>query len=234
MNVKLTKNEKIRVQGPTSIHRVMRQILLRENEIEQSQEHCWVIGLAHNQMIIYIELISLGSLDETIVKPMQVFRLGIMKGAAKIVLVHNHPLPDIKPEELKPSESDNNLTDRMIQVGKIVDVELADHLIISPDYFYSYQKSGMLDVLKRSKKWVPRYEEEMKFKKEKDKIREEAIQLGMERGRKEGKEEGLKKGEEIGIKKKAIEMAMMMKKKGESVETIAEYTGLSKEEIEKI
>jgi DNA repair protein RadC len=226
MNVKLTKNEKIRVQGPTSIHRVMRQILLRENEIERQQEHAWIVGLAHNQMIIYIELISLGSLDETIIKPMQVFRLGIMKGAAKIVLVHNHPFPDIQPNELKPSESDNNLTDRMIQVGKIVNVELVDHLIISPDYFYSYQKSGMLDVLKKSKKWVPRYEEEMKLKKEKDKIREEAIQLGMERGMKKGKEEGKKE--------KAIEMAKKMKKKGEPVETISEYTGLSKEEIEKI
>jgi hypothetical protein len=45
MNVKLSKNEKIRVQGPSSIHRVMRQILLRENEIEQSQEHAWVVRL---------------------------------------------------------------------------------------------------------------------------------------------------------------------------------------------
>jgi DNA repair protein RadC len=222
MNVKLTKNEKIRVQGPTSIHRVMRQILLRENEIEQEQEHVWVLGLAHNQMIIYIELISLGSLDETIVKPMQVFRLGIMKGAAKIVLVHNHPLPDIQPNELKFSEADNNLTDRMIQVGKIVNVELVDHLIISPDYFYSYQKSGMLDVLKKSKKWVPRFEEEMKLKNEKDKIREEALQLGM------------KKGEEIGMKKKAIEMAKKLKKKGIDINIIAETSGLSKEEIAKI
>jgi DNA repair protein RadC len=184
------------------------------------------IGLAHNHMIIYIELISLGSIDETIVKPMQVFRLGIMKGAAKIVLVHNHPFPDIKPDELKPSESDNNLTDRMIQVGKIVDVEFVDHLIISPDYFYSYQKSGMLDVLKKSKKWVPRYEEEAKLKKEKDCIREEAIQLGIE--------QGMKKGEEIGIEKKAKEIAKKMKKKGEPVEAISEYTGLSKEEIQKL
>jgi DNA repair protein RadC len=110
----------------------------------------------------------------------------------------------------------------MIQVGKIVDVELVDHLIISPDYFYSYQKSGMLDVLKKSKKWVPRYEEEMKLKKEKDKIRKEALQLGMEKGMKKGREE------------RSLEIAKTMKKKGETVETISEYTGLSKEEIKKL
>jgi predicted transposase/invertase (TIGR01784 family) len=68
----------------------------------------------------------------------------------------------------------------------------------------------MLDVLKRSKKWVPRFEEEMKLKKEKGKIREEA------------KEE------------RSLEIAKKMKKKGETIETISEYTGLSKEEIENI
>jgi predicted transposase/invertase (TIGR01784 family) len=73
---------------------------------------------------------------------------------------------------------------------------------------------------------VPRFEEEIKLKKEKDKIREEA--------RKEGKEEGRKEGKVEGKKEQAIEIAKTMKKKGETVDTIAEYTGLSKEEIEKI
>jgi predicted transposase/invertase (TIGR01784 family) len=84
----------------------------------------------------------------------------------------------------------------------------------------------MLDVLKKSKKWVPRYEEEMKLKNEKDKIREEA--------RKEGREEGLKEGEAIGIKKNSIEMAKKLKKKGIDINIIVETSGLSKEEIEKI
>jgi predicted transposase/invertase (TIGR01784 family) len=84
----------------------------------------------------------------------------------------------------------------------------------------------MLEVLKKSKKWVPRFEEETKLKNEKDKIREEALQLGIERGRKEGKEEGKKE--------KAIEMAKKLKKKGIDVDIISETSGLSKEEIEKI
>jgi predicted transposase/invertase (TIGR01784 family) len=92
----------------------------------------------------------------------------------------------------------------------------------------------MLDVLKKSKKWVPRFEEEMKLKKEKDKIREEALQLDMERGMKKGREEGRKEGEEKGKNIRSLEIAKTMKKKGETLDTIAEYTGLSKEEIEKI
>jgi predicted transposase/invertase (TIGR01784 family) len=80
----------------------------------------------------------------------------------------------------------------------------------------------MLDVLKKSKKRVPRFEEEMKLKKEKDKIREEARKEGREEGRKEGKEE------------RSLEIAKELKKSGVSLELIAKSTGLSKEEIEKI
>jgi DNA repair protein RadC len=68
----------------------------------------------------------------------------------------------------------------------------------------------MLDVLKKSKKWVPRFEQEMKPKNEKDKIREEA------------KEE------------RSLEIAKELKKNGASLELIAKSTGLPKEEIEKI
>jgi DNA repair protein RadC len=130
-----------------------------------------------------------------------------------------------------PSESDNDLTDRMIQVGKIVNIQVVDHLIISPDFYYSYQQSGLLSALEKSKKWVPPFQEE-------ERIRKEALKIGKEAGLKEGKkiglEKGMKKGRKEGKNVRSLEIAKKMKKKGESVETISEYTGLSKEEIEKL
>jgi predicted transposase/invertase (TIGR01784 family) len=80
----------------------------------------------------------------------------------------------------------------------------------------------MLDILKKSKKWVSRYEKESKLKIEKDEIRKEAMRLG--------KEKGMKKG----MKERSLEMGKTIKKKGKTVETISEYTGISREEIEKI
>jgi len=73
--------------------------------------------------------------------------------------------------------------------------------------------------LSNSKKWVPPYEEEAR-------IRKEALKIGLEKGLKKGKREGKKEGK--------IEMAKLMKKKGEPIEKILEYTGLSEEEIEKL
>jgi DNA repair protein RadC len=130
-----------------------------------------------------------------------------------------------------PSESDNDLTDRMIQVGKIVNIQVVDHLIISPDFYYSYQQSGLLSALEKSKKWVPPFQEE-------ERIRKEALKIGKEAGLKEGKkiglEKGIEKGEKIGKERTAKEMAKKLKKKGIDIDIISETSGLSKEEIEKL
>jgi flagellar biosynthesis/type III secretory pathway protein FliH len=135
-----------------------------------------------------------------------------MKGAVRMVLVHNHP-----SENLTPSEDDQDITDRLIQVGNIVGIEVVEHLIISLERYFSFERTGLLKKLKLSKKWVPAFIEEERLRKEKEKIREEAIkigkkegikegkkigkQMGLEKGIKKGKIEGLKEGEKIGIKK---------------------------------
>jgi DNA repair protein RadC len=69
----------------------MQQILLREDKIDQNREHFWVIGLANNNRILFIELVSLGTVNRTLVEPMEVYSLALQKRAVKIILCHNHP-----------------------------------------------------------------------------------------------------------------------------------------------
>lgn len=88
MNIELSKKDKIKVMNSKMVYEVMKKILLRENEIERDHEHVWVVCLAANNKILNIELVSLGSVDETILKPMQVFRIAIQKGAVKIIMIH--------------------------------------------------------------------------------------------------------------------------------------------------
>ena len=154
-----------------------------------------------------------------------------------MVLVHNHP-----SETLVPSEGDKDITDRLIQVGNIVGIEVVEHLIISLEGYYSFEKTGLLEKLRQSKKWVPPFIEEERLRKEKEKIREEALKIGKKEGIKEGKkigkqiglEQGIKKGKQEGLKEGKIEMAKVMKKNKEPIDKISKYTGLSKEEIEKL
>ncbi|MCZ8354782.1 MAG: DNA repair protein [Cyclobacteriaceae bacterium] len=245
MTVQLTEEQKIKLLNADDVYSVMQEVLLREEKIDQEKEHFWIIGLASNNMIQFIELVSLGSVNATLVEPMNVFRVAVMKGSVKVILVHNHP-----SGELNPSEGDQDLTDRLIQVGRILHVFVIDHLIISTESFYSFADTGLLSELEESIKWVPQYELVERIREEEKKIREEAVRVAalenLEKGKKEGKIEGLiegekkgivigeKKGMEKGEKLKAIDMALRMLAKKKDMEEIMEFTGLSKAEIQKL
>ncbi|UCH96577.1 MAG: DNA repair protein, partial [Candidatus Aminicenantes bacterium] len=117
------------------------------------------------------------------------------------------------------SSDDLDTTDRMIQVGNIVDLKVIDHLIINEKYFYSFEDEGLMDELRESKKWVPGYLEV-------EQIRKEAIKIGQEMGE--------KRGEKRGIEKKAKETAKRMLEDGLPIDTISKYTGLTADEIKKL
>jgi DNA repair protein RadC len=149
-----------------------------------------------------------------------------MKGAIKLIIVHNHP-----DGELQPSEEDLDVTDRMIQVGNIVDVEVLDHLIITEEYFYSFDDHSLMKELRQSTKWVPTFIEIERIKKEALKLGEKK---GRKEGRKEGKKVGMEKGLEKGMKKRNKEIAKKSLKEGLAVELVSKITGLSVEDIEKL
>ncbi|PHN96186.1 DNA repair protein [Tenacibaculum discolor] len=180
----------------------MQRILLRDNKIDQNREHFWVIGLANNNRILFIELISLGTVNATLVEPMEVFSFALQKRAVKIILCHNHP-----SGELKPSEADKDISDRLIQVGIIVDTEVVDHLIISEKSYLSFGDIGLLDELKKSTKYVPKYVLEQRLKKE---------------------------ATEIAKRSEKIEIAKAFKRSGLDNELIAKNTGLTIEEVKKL
>ncbi|MFD1261339.1 JAB domain-containing protein [Entomomonas asaccharolytica] len=117
MNIKLTDKEKIKVNDPDDLFAIMQRILLRDNKIDQDKEHFWIVGMNQAGLILYIELVSLGGTKSTIVEPMKVFRVAVMKNATRVIAVHNHPAGS-----MTPSTQDKDITDRLIQVGKILDI----------------------------------------------------------------------------------------------------------------
>jgi DNA repair protein RadC len=202
MQVKLSTIEKIRLLNSEDIYHIMQRILLRENKIERNKEHFWIIGLAQNNRILYVELISIGTINQLPVEPMEVFSVALQKRTVKIILVHNHPSGNVRP-----SEEDKDITDRLIQVGKIINIKIIDHLIITEKTYYSFSDNELLDLLYQSTKYVPKYILQERLKKE---------------------------GEEIGKTKRNKEIIQAMKQKKYSLEQIMELTGLSKEDIQKI
>lgn len=199
MDIKLTEAEKIKILTSDDIFGIMQKILLREQRIDQDREHFWIIGLANNLRLLFVELIGLGTVNQVLVNPMEVFSFALQKRAVKIMLCHNHP-----SGELKPSDADKDTTDRMIQVGRIVNTPVLDHLIISDKSYVSFENMGLMEELAQSTKYVPAYELV-------EKIRSESLA--------------------IGEKNKAVEIAKELKRMDMDIEVIARLTKLSIEEI---
>ncbi|MBL4709814.1 MAG: DNA repair protein [Flavobacteriales bacterium] len=202
MKIKLSESQKKKIKSSQDLFEIMQKILLRESKTDRNKEHLWTISLDTANRIINIELVSLGTANRTLVEPTDVFSIPLQKQAVKLIIVHNHP-----SGELEPSEADKDITDRLIQVGRITNLILIDHIIISEKSHYSFNDEGLIEELGMSLKYVPPYIIKQRFEKA-------------------AKEEGLKE--------KATEMAKAMKAKGYPIEEIVELTGLTKTTIKKL
>ncbi|MFQ1005884.1 JAB domain-containing protein [Gilliamella sp. CG22] len=170
MDIKLTKHDKRYIESTDDVYSIMQRVLLRDNQIDQEKEHLWMIGMNQAGYILYIELIALGSYKSVDVEPMNVFRVAVMKNASRVILVHNHP-----SGSLTPSDADKNITDRLIQVGRILNIDLIDHLIITPKSYISFRSTKLMDELEQSLKYVPTYQVVERIRKEEKLIAKEKL-----------------------------------------------------------
>lgn len=107
----------------------LKPILNRQDKLERDKEHFYVIILDARNKAKTTELVSMGTLNTTLVHPREVFRRAIHIGGFAIIIAHNHPTG-----VLEPSRGDIETTERLKEVGKLVGIELVDHVIIGDGY----------------------------------------------------------------------------------------------------
>jgi DNA repair protein RadC len=100
---------------------------------DKTQEHFVVLYLNSKHMILGVQTVAMGSLNEVTVHPREVFRGAIMAGAAAVIIAHNHPSGDTDP-----STDDMRITQRMIEVGKLVGIPVLDHIVVGEPRHYSF------------------------------------------------------------------------------------------------
>lgn len=111
--------------------------LIKSKLKDYHKEHFYIIAL--NSRNHSIAEVSIGSLNASIVHPREVFAEAIKSKAASVIFAHNHPSGD--PE---PSEDDLVLTKKLVESGKILGIEVADHIIIAKDGFFSFKNKGLI------------------------------------------------------------------------------------------
>ncbi|MBU4209853.1 DNA repair protein RadC [Patescibacteria group bacterium] len=105
----------------------------------KQKEYFKTLYLNARNQLIHKETISIGTLTQTLVHPREVFEPAIRHIASSIVLAHNHP-----SKNTEVSDEDIKLTEKLIQSGTILDIEVLDHIIITDDGYISLKEKGLL------------------------------------------------------------------------------------------
>jgi len=113
--------------------------LVRRKLVDLEHEEFWIILTGRSQKVIAMELISKGGFSHTVVDPKVVFGSALQQRATSVVLVHNHP-----SGSLKPSQDDIVLTKNLVAGGKLLEIKIMDHLIISDQGYYSMADDGVI------------------------------------------------------------------------------------------
>ena len=130
---------KLKVDSPEIVCQLMAQDLRALD-----RESLRVLLLDTKYQLLRIEEVSLGSLNESIAHPREIFRSALIHSAYAMILVHNHPSGDPTP-----SGADKKLTQRIVEVGKLRGVELADHIIIGnfladKESYFSFKEEELI------------------------------------------------------------------------------------------
>ena len=116
-------------------------LIIREFR-DLDREIFMVMNLTCHMQVINLDICSVGTLTYTVVHPRDIFKTSILSNAANVMLIHNHP-----SGELEPSQEDLDMTERMVSAGRVLGIDVVDHLIIGPkDMSYtSLRERGVME-----------------------------------------------------------------------------------------
>ena len=132
--ISVDTNHKILIKSPEDV----KNMVMEEMRFFH-REHFRALYLDRKGGLICMEDISIGNLHSSIVHPREVFKTALKRSAASIILVHNHPSGDPTP-----SSEDLKVTERLIEAGRILGIEVLDHLIIGEHNYVSLQSNGLI------------------------------------------------------------------------------------------
>jgi DNA repair protein RadC len=122
------------IEGPEDVYKIVGP------EMQALKQECVkVLLLDARNRLIKVETVSLGTLNENVIHPREVFRPAIENSAASIILVHNHPSGDAEP-----SDSDIEITREIMKAGEIIGIRFQDHVIIGSKGFISLTNENLI------------------------------------------------------------------------------------------
>lgn len=106
---------------------------------DKSHEEFWILFLNRANQVIGKNQVSSGGMTGTVVDPKMIFKAALDAKAVSIILCHNHPSGNVKP-----SQQDIDLTKKITSAGKLMEIIVLDHVIVSQNAYYSFADEGMV------------------------------------------------------------------------------------------
>lgn len=131
-----TDSEKVEVSSPEDVWRLD---LLQSELANSDREKFLCLHLDQKHAVVSYEVVSVGSLNSSVVHPREVFKAAILANSSSIVLCHNHPSGDPRP-----SADDICLTQRLVEAGELLGISVVDHVVFGRDDFSSLRAEGYL------------------------------------------------------------------------------------------
>ena len=129
-----SQNKEIKISSPRDV-----SALLINEMANLNQEVFKLILLNTKNIVISTKDIFKGTLNSSVVHPREVFKEAVQRGSANIIVCHNHPSGDPNP-----SKEDINITIRLKECGRIMGIELLDHIIIGNNKYVSLKEKGII------------------------------------------------------------------------------------------
>lgn len=106
---------------------------------DKNYEEFWILTLARNNKVIKPYRVSEGGVSGTVADPKRIFKAALENNASAIILSHNHPSGN-----LRPSKADETLTQKIVNAGKHLDIQVLDHIIVAGDGYFSFADEGKI------------------------------------------------------------------------------------------
>lgn len=131
---KAKKNSRNKIHSSVDIYRLMQPIM-----VNQQVEELWAIYMNMSSRIVKMKRISVGGISQTIVDIRIVLKEALLCNAVAVAVCHNHPSGNVRP-----SIADDQLTVKLSNACKTMDIRLLDHVIVTDDSYYSYSDESRL------------------------------------------------------------------------------------------
>jgi DNA repair protein RadC len=122
-----------RFTAPSQVYETFRFLM------QETKEHFATLHLDGKNRVVCMDTVSIGSLNQSIVHPREVFKTACLSNAAAVILVHQHPSGDPAP-----SREDIEITKRLREAGELMGICVLDHIIVGDDTYVSFVERGLL------------------------------------------------------------------------------------------